>query len=96
MRAFLFMLRKHSPNRKEAEYTCTDFYVPDETDYKKALRGNPLSCLTTMYDRSVLGDLYFYETYDRHEDYIFWLNILKRGIVAKGNHNVFIDLCYSL
>lgn len=28
------------------------------------------------------------ETYNRHEDYIFWLIILKRGIVAKGNHNV--------
>ena len=64
------------------------FYVPDETDYKKVLRGNPLSCLTTMYDRSVIGDLYFDETYNRHEDYIFWLTILKRGIVAKGNHNV--------
>ena len=74
--------------RRQAEHTCTNFYVPDETDYKKALRGNPLSCLTTMYDKSVIGDLYFDETYNRHEDYIFWLTLLKRGIVAKGNHNV--------
>ena len=74
--------------RRQAEHTCTDFYVPEETDYKKALRGNPLSCLTTMYDRSVIDDLYFDETYNRHEDYIFWLAILKRGIVAKGNHKV--------
>ena len=74
--------------RRQAEHTCTNFFVPDETDYKKALRGNPLSCLTTMYDRSVIGDLYFDETYNRHEDYIFWLTILKRGIVAKGNHKV--------
>lgn len=74
--------------RRQAEHTCTDFYVPEETDYKKALRGNPLSCLTTMYDRSVIDDLYFDETYNRHEDYIFWLTILKRGIVAKGNHKV--------
>ena len=74
--------------RRQAEHTCTDFYVPEETNYKKALKGNPLSCLTTMYDRSVIGDLYFDETYNRHEDYIFWLTILKRGIVAKGNHKV--------
>lgn len=74
--------------RRQAEHTCTDFYVPDETDYKKALRGNPLSCLTTMYDREVIGDVFFDETYDRHEDYILWLSILKRGIVAKGNHKV--------
>lgn len=56
--------------------------------FKKALKGNPLSCLTTMYDRSVIGDLYFDEKCNRHEDYIFWLIILKRGIVAKGNYNV--------
>lgn len=74
--------------RRQAEHTCTDFYVPEETDYNKALRGNPLSCLTTMYDREVIGDVFFDETYDRHEDYILWLSILKRGIVAKGNHNV--------
>ena len=74
--------------RRQAEHTCTDFFIPEETDYKKALKGNPLSCLTTMYDRSVIGDLYFDETYNRHEDYIFWLTILKRGVVAKGNHKV--------
>lgn len=82
------MFYKRSPNRGDVEHTCTDFYVSDKTDYKKALRGNPLSCLSTMYDRSVIGDLYFDETYNRHEDYIFWLTILKRGIAAKGNHKV--------
>lgn len=38
-----------------------------------------------MYDRRVIGDVFFDETYDRHEDYILWLSILKRGIVAYGN-----------
>ena len=74
--------------RRQAEHTCTDFFVPEETDYKKALKGNPLSCLTTMYDREVIGDVFFDETYDRHEDYILWLSILKKGFVAKGNHKV--------
>lgn len=74
--------------RRQAEHTCTDFFVPDETDYKKALKGNPLSCLTTMYDREIIGDVFFDETYDRHEDYILWLSILKKGMVAKGNHKV--------
>ena len=68
----------------------------EETDYKKALKGNPLSCLTTMYDRSVVGDLYFDETYNRHEDYIFWLTILKRGIVAKDKFSDEILFKYSL
>lgn len=43
-----------------------------------------------MYDREVIGDVFFDETYDRHEDYILWLSILKRGIVAKGNHKVLV------
>ena len=41
-----------------------------------------------MYDREVIGDVFFDETYDRHEDYILWLSILKKGFVAKGNHKV--------
>ena len=74
--------------RRKAKHTCTDFLVPDEVDYKLALKGNPLSCLTTMYDRSVVGELYFPEDLMKCEDYVFWLTILKTGIVAKGNPNV--------
>lgn len=74
--------------RRKAEHTCTNFFIPEVTTYKSALKGNPLSCLTTMYDIEAIGELYFDESYDRHEDYIFWLTMLKRGIVAKGNHKV--------
>ena len=89
----LEFMKEHGPlisagYRRQTEHTCTDFFVPEETDYKKALKGNPLSCLTTMYDREVIGELYFDESYNRHEDYVFWLTILKRGIVAKGNPQV--------
>lgn len=71
--------------RRKAKHTCTDFFVPDEVDYKKALKGNPISCLTTMYDRNVIGEVFFPEDIDRPEDYVFWLNILRKGIVAHGN-----------
>jgi len=74
--------------RRKAQHTCTDFMVPEEVDYKLALKGNPLSCLTTMYDREVIGELYFPEDLMKCEDYVFWLTILKRGIVAKGNQQV--------
>ena len=74
--------------RRKAQHTCTDFFVPDEVNYKKALKGNPLSCLTTMYDREVIGDVYFPEDIDKPEDYVFWLNILKKSFIAKGNHVV--------
>lgn len=71
-----------------AEHTTTDFFVPEAADYKRLLNGNPLSCLSTMYDREVIGDVYFPEDYARCEDYVFWLNILKKGFVAKGNQKV--------
>lgn len=86
----LEFMKEHRPlisagYRRKAKHTCTDFFVPDEVDYKKALKGNPLSCLTTMYDRSVIGEVFFPEDIDRPEDYVFWLNILRKGIVAYGN-----------
>lgn len=89
----LEFIKEHGPlisagYRRKAEHTCTDFCVPDEVDYKTALKGNPLSCLTTMYDRSVIGECYFPEDLEKCEDYVFWLNILKRGFVAKGNPQV--------
>ena len=74
--------------RRQAEHTCTDFYVPKENTYKSLLKGCPLSCLTTMYDREIVGDVYFPENMKRVEDYTFWLDILKRGYVAKGNQQI--------
>ena len=86
----LEFMKEHGPlisagYRRKAKHTCTDFFVPADVDYKKALKGNPLSCLTTMYDRSVIGEVFFPEDIDRPEDYVFWLNILRKGIVAHGN-----------
>ena len=89
----LEFIKEHGPlisagYRRKAEHTCTDFLVPEEVDYKTALKGNPLSCLTTMYDREVIGDRLFPENLIKCEDYVFWLDILKDGYVAKGNPNV--------
>lgn len=74
--------------RRMAEHTTTDFFVPEIVDYKTLLKGNPLSCLTTMYDREVIGGRFFREDDNKIEDYVFWLDILKEGYVAKGNPKV--------
>ncbi len=89
----LNFIKEHGPlisaaYRRKAEHTCTDFFVPDKVVYKLALKGNPLSCLTTMYDREAIGEVYFPENLLKCEDYVFWLNILKRGIIAYGNPSV--------
>ena len=41
-----------------------------------------------MYDRETIGERYFPENLIICEDYVFWLNILKEGYVAKGNNQV--------
>lgn len=46
-------------------------------DYKELLKGNDIGCLTVMIDRSQVHDIVMPS--QRHEDYITWLNILKRG-----------------
>ena len=74
--------------RRLASSSITDFIVPQSATYKKILNGNPLSCLTTMYDKSVIGETYFPEDLDKAEDYVFWLRILKQGYIAKGNQKV--------
>ena len=37
-------------------------------------------------DREIIGERYFPENLIKCEDYVFWLNILKEGYVAKGNN----------
>lgn len=66
----------------------TPFYVPNTVDYKTILKGNPLSCLTTMYDREVFPDARFDCDMEKHEDYLFWIKILKSGYIAIGNPEI--------
>lgn len=49
-------------------------------DYRKLLHGNDIGCLTVMIDRTQIPDIHMPS--ERHEDYITWLNLLKRGSCA--------------
>lgn len=74
--------------RRMTKETVSDFFVPEDVTYEQLLKGNPLSCLSTMYDKDVFADMRFDEDLKRHEDYLFWLSMLKRGYVAHGNQKV--------
>ena len=39
---------------------------------------------------STLKTCVFSENIDRPEDYVFWLNILRKGYIAKGNPKVLV------
>lgn len=56
----LEFIKEHGPPisagyRRKAKRSYTEFFVADEVDYKKALKGNPLSCLITMCDKEIIG-----------------------------------------
>lgn len=56
--------------------------VPEQVTYKQLLKGNVIGCLTVMLDKERLGNLQMKKA--RHEDYILWLDILKKGNIAYG------------
>ncbi|MBQ9012691.1 MAG: glycosyltransferase family 2 protein [Bacilli bacterium] len=57
--------------------------VPSEVRYNDLLKGNILGCLTVIIDKSKI-DFDIEMSSARHEDYILWLSILKKGHIAYG------------
>lgn len=68
---------------REGTPRCADFIVPPEADLELMLVKSVISCSTALLRRSTLGDsrfpLDFY-----HEDYAFWLDLLRKGLKAVG------------
>jgi teichuronic acid biosynthesis glycosyltransferase TuaG len=50
--------------------------------YRELLKGNIIGCLTVMIDRTIVPEIHM--STQRHEDYIMWLSILKKGLYAYG------------
>lgn len=50
--------------------------------YSMLLKHTGIACLTVMLDRELTGPVEFPDV--RHEDYAFWLQLLKKGIIAYG------------
>jgi len=59
---------------------------PERVSYGKLLYGNVIGCLTGVYDTSKVGKVLM--KYVGHEDYVMWLEILKKGYVAVNTCNV--------
>lgn len=84
-----FMLK----NNYEFTYTDYDLLFPkgnirpyvskkNKTTYKKLLVRNDIGCLTVMLDISKIGKLYMPVDCYKREDYGYWLDITKKGIVG--------------
>lgn len=55
-------------------------------DYKTLLKGNAIGNLTGMYDCQALGKVY--QTAVHHEDYLMWLEVVRRAGKAYGLQEV--------
>lgn len=78
--AFTFTAYEHFKESKENIQNLVN--VPSSLNYKQALKGNQIGCLTVMLDRKQIQNIEFSK--QKHEDYILWLNILKQGLTAYG------------
>ncbi len=56
--------------------------APSSVNYKQLLNGNVIGNLTAIYDTSKTGKIYFEQV--GHEDFVYWLSILKQGFIAKN------------
>lgn len=65
------------------------FVVPEKIDYNSLLKTCSISCLTAMYDVSKFGKFYLREDFKSlRDDYILWLEIIKKCKVAYGNKKI--------
>lgn len=53
---------------------------PEKLDYKEALKGNKIGCLTVVIRKSSLENIVMPKL--KHEDYATWLQVLKTGNTA--------------
>lgn len=60
--------------------------APTEIDYKNLLKSNVIGNLTGVYDVSKVGKVYCQNI--KHEDYVLWLSILKKGYIAKNTNTI--------
>lgn len=60
--------------------------APAFVKYKDLLKGNSIACSTAIYDSKKVGKIYFVN--QRHEDYILWLSILKKGYIGKNSNTI--------
>ncbi len=65
------------------------FIVPEKITYRDLLKTCYISCLTGLYDTSKYGKVYLrVDMKSLRDDYVYWLEIMKKVGVAYGNKEV--------
>ncbi len=58
--------------------------APEIVSHRDLLKANPIGCLTVMYDTKKLGKILMLDGFHTREDYVCWLEILKKIPYAYG------------
>ncbi len=65
------------------------FYPPKVIGYKELLKTCSITCLTGLYDTKEHGKVYLHEEFKSlRDDYIFWLEIIKKVGKCYGNQEI--------
>ncbi|SHM28148.1 Glycosyltransferase involved in cell wall bisynthesis [Chitinophaga jiangningensis] len=79
----------HRLINEQSEEIHRPFIVPEKVTYKSLLKTCSISCLTGLYDTTGFGKIYLREDLrSLRDDYVYWLEIIKKTKVAYGNPNV--------
>lgn len=68
----------------ESENYIGKFIIPDKITYHSLLKTNDVGCLTAIYDINYFGKVYMDEKGGYRDDFILWLELLKRSLVSYG------------
>nr|WP_255209662.1 glycosyltransferase family 2 protein [Geobacillus kaustophilus] len=88
-------MKKYDVSFSFTSYELIDMYgkklnkiinVPKEISYEELLKGNIIGCFTVIYDKDRIGTINMPSV--KHEDYVTWLSILKKGHRAYGINEI--------
>jgi glycosyltransferase involved in cell wall biosynthesis len=85
----LLVYSSHTRIDEHSKEVLKPFIVPGKVTYKDLLKNCYISCLTGLYDTSAYGKVYLHEDMKSlRDDYVYWLEIMKKVQVAYGNKEV--------
>jgi len=79
----------HKRIDETGEEILRPFIPPEKVSYNDMLHTCSITCLTGLYDTKPYGKVYLHEEFrSLRDDYIYWLEILRKCGVAYGNQGV--------
>ena len=64
------------------------FFPPEQATHRDLLKTCSISCLTALYDTKQYGKILLHENFRLRDDYILWLEIIKKVGIVYGNQEI--------